>query len=337
MLEYLYTHKGKYFSGQGLDYNDELKKLKLNPRNFPKKELMCFFVQAPTDKEIAQMARDFEVEEKYFHKFKTETRSMRYSFSPLIFGMTDYITDGANKIHIVHLLFIIKHNVLLLVVSEQSKYFKELFDRVIEKVKKRKLKSETYILYEYLQQDTKENYDVIERMDDKLTVLENKIITNTAEEKALLQEILALKKYLIKMNKRLWSSSKIIFTVKKDLTSLKLTHEEQALLDDIYDTFMHQIDLIETHKETVTDLLEIYTTTLNNKLADISNKLNVVMKKMAALTIIIMIPTMIASVYGTNFHFLPEITWKYGYLWLWISMTVSAFLTWFSFHKKGWI
>jgi len=337
MLEYLYTHKGKYFSGQGLGYSEALKKQKLNPKTFPKKELLCFFVQAPTEKEIVQMARDFEVDEKYFHKFKTETRSMRYSFSPLIFGMTDYVADSANKIHIAHLLFIIKHNVLLLVVSEQSKYFKELFDTVIEKTKKRKIKSEAYILYDYLQQDTKENYDVIESMDDKLSNLENKIITNTAEEKALLQEILALKKYLIKMNKRLWSSSKIIFTVKKDLTSLKLTHEEQALLDDIYDTFMHQIDLIETHKETVTDLLEIYTTTLNNKLASISNNLNIVMKKMAALTIIIMVPTMIASIYGTNFHYLPEITWKYGYLWLWISMIVTAFFTWFSFHRKKWI
>ena len=76
MLEYLYTHKGKYFSGQGLGYSEALKKQKLNPKTFPKKELLCFFVQAPTEKEIVQMARDFEVDEKYFHKFKTETRSM---------------------------------------------------------------------------------------------------------------------------------------------------------------------------------------------------------------------------------------------------------------------
>lgn len=337
MLEYLYTHKGKYYSGQGLNYASELKKIRLNPKTFPKKELLCFFVQSPTEKEIAQMAKDFEVEEKYFHKFKTESRSIRYSFDPLIFGMTDYISEDSGKIHVAHLLLVIKHNVLLLVVSEQSKYFKELFSKVIEKTQKRKLKSEAYILYEFLHQDTKENYDVIENIDDKLAELEKKIITNQSEEKTLLQEIMSQKKYLIKMNKRLWASSKIIFTIKKDLTSLKLTHEEQALLDDIYDTLMHQVDLIETQKEMVTDLLEIYTTTLNNKLADISNKLNIVMKKMAALTIIIMIPTMIASVYGTNFHFLPEITWKYGYLWLWVAMTVSAFFTWYSFHKKGWI
>ncbi len=337
MLEYLYTHKGKYYSGQGLNYVEELKKIRLNPKNFPKKELLCFFVQSPSEKEIIQMAKDFDVEEKHFHKFRTEQRSARYSFNPLIFCLTDYISEDTGKIHIAHLLLVIKHNVLLLVVAEQSKYFKELFDTVIEKTKKRKLKSEAYILYEFLHQDTKENYEVIEKIDDKLAELEKKIIANQHDEKLLLQDIMSQKKYLIKMNKRLWASSKIIFTIKKDLTALKLTHEEQALLDDIYDTLMHQVDLIETQKETVTDLLEIYTTTLNNKLAEISNKLNVVMKKMAALTIIIMIPTMIASVYGTNFHVLPELSWRYGYLWLWILMGASAFFTWYSFHKKGWI
>ncbi|MGV8150206.1 MAG: magnesium transporter CorA family protein [Candidatus Woesearchaeota archaeon] len=337
MLEYLYTHKGKYYSGQGLSYISELQKIKLKPKNFPKHELLCFFVQAPTDTEIKQMAKDFSVEEKYFIKFKTESRSIRYSFDPLIFCMTDYIAEQTSKIHVAHLLLVIKHNVLLVVVSEQSKYFKELFDKVIDKTQKRKLKSEAYILYEFLHQDAKENYEVIESVDDKLAALEKRIISGSGEEKIMLQEIMSQKKYLIKMNKRLWASSKIIFTVKKDLTSLKLTQEEQALLDDIYDTFMHQIDLIETQKETVTDLLEIYTTTLNNKLAEISNKLNIVMKKMAALTIIIMVPTLIAGIYGTNFHFLPEIAWKYGYLWLWGFMIAAGLFTWYSFHKKGWI
>jgi magnesium transporter len=337
MLEYLYTHKGKYHSGQGLGYIAELKKQKLNPKTFPKNELLCFFVQAPTDIEIKQMAHDFDVEEKHFHKFKTESRSIRYSFDPLIFCLTDYITEQAGKIHVAHLLLIIKHNVLVVVVAESSKYFKELFDTVIDKTQKRKLKSEAYILYEFLHQDTKENYEVIENIDDKLALLEKKIISGPGEEKITLLEIMSQKKYLIKMNKRLWASSKIIFTIKKDLTSLKLTHEEQGLLDDIYDTLMHQIDLIETQKEIVTDLLEIYTTTLNNKLAEISNNLNIVMKKMAALTIIIMIPTMIASVYGTNFHFLPEITWRYGYLYMLGIMALTAFLTYYSFHKRQWI
>jgi Mg2+ and Co2+ transporter CorA len=85
------------------------------------------------------------------------------------------------------------------------------------------------------------------------------------------------------------------------MLGIKPEPQRMALLDDIYDTFLHQIDLIETQKETVTDYLEIFTTMISNRLAATSNELNIVMKKMTALTIIIMIPTLIAGVYGTNF------------------------------------
>ncbi len=320
-----------------MDYAKALQKHKLNPKTFPKKELLCMFVQNPSSEEIKEISRDFSVEEKYFSKFRNDTRSLRYSFNPLVFSYTDYYMDNANLIRMARLLFAIKENVVLLVVADESKYFQELFNRVKDNVIKRRLKSEAFLLYEFLHQDATENYDVLERMDDKITALEQRIIENKQADTLLLKEIMNIKKELIRMNKRLWASSKVIFTIKKDLTSLKLTHEELSLLDDIYDTLLHQIDLIETQKETVTDYLEIFTTNVSNRLAVISNELNVVMKKMAALTIIIMVPTLIAGIYGSNFHYLPEITWQYGYLYMWIAMILTAGITYGLFHKKGWI
>ncbi len=337
MIDYLYTRKSKYISGKGLTYREALKKQKLNPKTFPKSELLCMFIQNPSPAEIEEIGVDFSVEERYFAKFKTDVRSVRYSLDPLMFSFTDYYTDANNRIKIARLLFVIKENVLLLIVAEESKYFQDLFTKVKESAQKRKLKSEAFILYEFLHHDTKENYDVLERMDDKITALEQKVIDNKQADTIMLREIMHIKKELIHMNKRLWASSKVIFTIKKDLTSLKLTHEELSLLDDIYDTLLHQIDLIETQKETVTDYLEIFTTNVSNRLAVISNELNVVMKKMAALTIIIMVPTLIAGIYGTNFHFLPEITWQYGYLYMWIAMIIAAGITYGLFHRKGWI
>ncbi|MEM4637468.1 MAG: CorA family divalent cation transporter [Candidatus Woesearchaeota archaeon] len=336
MFKYLYTHNKKYYSGENASYVEGIKKIGINPKKFSKKELLCFFIQNPGAEEFSQISKDFGIEEKYFQKVKTESRSVRYSFDPLIFCLTDYVTEYG-KIQIAHLLMLIKDNVLLLVVLENYSYFKNLFDAVVEKAKKRKLYSETYILYEFLHHDTKENYDVIENIDDKLAYLEKKIIESNSDSKILLQEILSQKKYLIKLNKRLWATSKIIFTIKKDLTALKLSNEEKSLLEDIYDTLMHQIDLIETQKETVTDLLEIYTTTLNNRLAEISNNLNVVMKKMTALTIIIMVPTLVASIYGMNFENMPELKWPLGYAFAIGVMIFLGFSTYYVFHKRDWI
>lgn len=327
MIEYFYKKSSKQITGSSKNYN-EFKKMNV------KKDL-CFLTQNPTDSEIKEICKDFHLQEKPFHKFKNETRSLRYDFNPLTFTFTDYYTVNS-QIKTSHLLFIVKNDVLILASSDNSPYFTELFRKVWRGATLHKKHSSGYILYEFLSQDAKENYDVIESMDDKIALLEKKVLSDT-HEKLLTHEIITLKKELIQMSKRFWASSKIIFTIKKDLTSIHLSKEDIALLDDIYDTFLHQIDTIETQKETVTDYLEIFTTVISNRLASISNELNAVMKKMAALTIIIMVPTLIAGIYGMNYHIMPELSWRYGYAFAIALMVVSGWLTYLTFHRKKWV
>ncbi|HYD02901.1 MAG TPA: magnesium transporter CorA family protein [Alphaproteobacteria bacterium] len=300
-----------------------------------KNSFLCIMLQNPTETDVERLCKDFKLDIAPFRKFKHESRSLRYNFNPLVFTFTDYYTTN-NDIKISHLLFVVQNNLLILVTSDTADYYTELFTKVINKAKDKKKFSSGYILYEFLHQDAKENYDVLESLDDKIALLEDKILNNS-HDKNIVAEIVGLKKEFIDMSKRLWASSKIIFTIRKDLTSIKLSKEDIALLDDIYDTFMHQIDLIETHKETVTDYLEIYSSTISNKLTATSNELNVVMKKMTAMTILIMVPTLIAGVYGMNFDFMPELSWPFGYAFALGAMVLAAYITYYQFHKKGWI
>jgi magnesium transporter len=328
MIEYFYKHGGKHVVGEAKNYIELKSKVK-------SKDFLCFLVQCPDDSEIEGICKDHRLDTKPFRKFKGETRSLRYSFDPLIFTFTDYYTINEH-IKISHLLFVVKDNLLILVSSDTSPYYKDLFRKILEKSQSRKKSSSGYILYEFLHQDAKENYDVLESMDDKIANLEKRVLEDN-HEKNLTHDILTLKKELIQMSKRLWASSKVIFTIRKDLSSIHLNKEEVSLLDDIYDTFLHQIDLIETQKETVTDYLEIFTTIISNRLAATSNELNIVMKKMAALTIIIMVPTLIAGIYGMNYHYMPELSWKFGYAFALILMLVAAWFTYSVFHRKKWI
>jgi len=329
MIEYFYKKGLKYFSGDSKSYKE------FKAKDIPK-EFQCLIVQNPSENEALQLCHDYHLEEKPFKKFKTENRSLRYSFNPLTFVFTDYYTDTAERVKVSKILFIVKNNLLVLITSENSEYYRDLFNKVTKLAQEQKKCSTGYILYEFLHQDAKENYDVLESMDDKIESLEGKVLSET-HEKPVVHEIVALKKELIQMSKRLWASSKVIFTIKRELTSIKLTKEDSALLDDIYDTFLHQIDMIETQKETVTDFLEIFTTTISNRLAATSNELNMVMKKMAALTIIIMVPTLIAGIYGMNYHIMPELSWRYGYAFALAFMTICAWLTYMTFHRKKWI
>ena len=73
---------------------------------------LCVLIQNPSDEEVKNLCKDFELEEKPFKKFRTETRSLRYSFDPLVFTFSDYYTTS-NKIKVSHLLFIIRKNILI--------------------------------------------------------------------------------------------------------------------------------------------------------------------------------------------------------------------------------
>ncbi|MGV8141942.1 MAG: magnesium transporter CorA family protein [Candidatus Woesearchaeota archaeon] len=328
MLEYFHKKGSRYVRGDSKSYTDFRKNAKLEG-------FVCMMLQNPAAEEINALCKDFKLQEKPLNRFKEETRSIRYNYNPLTFTFVDYYVIN-NNIRVTHVLFIVKSNFLLMITSEHSNYYIELFDRVVKLAQEKKKYSIGYILYEFLHMDARDNYDVLECMDDRIEALEDKVVSDI-HEKTVTHDILALKKELIKMSKRFWSSSKILSIIKKEFVSVKLMREEMTLMDDVYDTLMHQIDLIETQKETVTDYLEIFTTTISNRLAATSNELNVVMKKMTALTIIIMVPTLIAGIYGMNYKYMPELGWKYGYAFALLLMLGAIVVLYNVFHSRKWI
>lgn len=327
MLRFV-QHTGKrYVEGEGFRYRFS------NRKN----DFLCLFVESPTEQEIKHLCKQFDIKEKHFKHHEADTRAMRHSLNPLIFSYMDHSIDKTGKLFMSKLLFVIKENILILSVPTKIPYYTELFDEIVERMKQKHITRTTHVLYEFLYHDSKENYDVIEQLDDMIEELEIKILKHHMDEREVMSEILRMKRHLIEMNKSLWSSAKIIFTIKKDLTGLHLTKEQMGLLDDIYDTLMHQVDMIETQKETVTEFLEIMTTTISNKLSITSNELNIVMKKMTALTIIIMVPTLIAGIYGMNFKYFPELQLPFGYPLAIGIMILASIGVYYNFHRKGWI
>lgn len=231
-----------------------------------------------------------------------------------------------------------KKNVLLVVTPQKSKFHRELFDSLVTRLEDERKKKNplAYFLYYFLYEDARENYDVIDELENKVMFIEENIQKSSIRPK-LIDEIVKLKRKCFKMSKHLWASAKLIFTIKRGLTPLTLDNELLILMDDVYDTFIHQIDLLTVQREILTDLLEIYATIINNNLASISNNLNLVVKKLTSLTIIIAIPTLIASFYGMNFRNMPELDIPHASIIFWSIALVSMVVPYYLFHKKGWI
>jgi magnesium transporter len=104
----------------------------------------------------------------------------------------------------------------------------------------------------------------------------------------------------------------------------------QLYFRDINDHVVQVNDLLETYRETLTGIMDIY-------LSSVSNKLNEVMKVLTVISTIFIPLTLIASVYGMNFTFMPEleIPWSYPLL-LFIMISLGLFLV-FYFRQKKWI
>lgn len=86
--------------------------------------------------------------------------------------------------------------------------------------------------------------------------------------------------------------------------------------------------------DNVRDLL---TSARELQLAQVSNRLNVVMKKLTAWAAIILIPRLIAGIYGMSFRHMPELDWSFGYPLALGIMVASAGLLYWSFRKRDWL
>jgi magnesium transporter len=141
-----------------------------------------------------------------------------------------------------------------------------------------------------------------------------------------------------------------LFQIKRDLLQLRrvMAPERDALLvlarqevplfgrnvtvyfQDVYDHVVRVTDAIDVYQDLLTNALESY-------LSLVSNNLNQVMKTLTSLTVILMVPTLIAGIYGMNFDNMPELHWGVGYP-LALAMMVGAALALFTlFRRKHWI
>jgi magnesium transporter len=90
------------------------------------------------------------------------------------------------------------------------------------------------------------------------------------------------------------------------------------------------IDAIETFRDMVSGMLDIY-------LSSISNRMNAVMKVLTIIATIFMPLTFIAGIYGMNFKYMPELEWQWGYPAVWLIVVFIGISMLIYFKKKRWL
>ncbi len=144
-----------------------------------------------------------------------------------------------------------------------------------------------------------------------------------------IQLINLLKKDLIILRKAVWPLRENINKILKQEIEL-ISKSSMIYFRDIYDHIIHTIDVIETSRDMVSSLMDIY-------LSSISNRMNEIIKVLTIFSTIFIPLTFIVGLYGMNFIYLPEFQWRYGYVFVWVIILLVAGSMLLFFRKKKWI
>jgi magnesium transporter len=143
-----------------------------------------------------------------------------------------------------------------------------------------------------------------------------------------LQAIFGLKKDLVEMRKVVAPSREVVNVLLRR-EQPRFGEELLPYFQDIYDHIVRVIDSVDTHRDLLAAALDTY-------LSIVSNDVSQTVKKMTAVTAILMVDALVAGVYGMNFDLIPELHWAYGYAWALGLMAVLSLALAAVFRRISW-
>ncbi len=184
-----------------------------------------------------------------------------------------------------------------------------------------------YLAYSLLDSIVDNYFIILEKLGERIEFLEEKLVTQPTPE--TLQMIHHLRREMIFLRKAVWPLREVVNGLERGESSL-IKESTRIYLRDVYDHTIQTIDTIETYRDMVSGMLDIY-------LSSVSNRLNSVMKVLTIIATIFMPLTFLAGVYGMNFKFMPELEWRWGYPFIWLIMVGIGVFMFFYFKKKRWL
>jgi magnesium transporter len=223
--------------------------------------------------------------------------------------------------------FIIGHNFIISFQEKPGDIFDPIRDR-IKNVKGRIRKAGAdFLAYSLIDSIVDYYFIVLESLDEKIEFFENILVSSPSRE--LLLDIQNLKREIIFLRKFAWPMRETVSLLERSESPL-IQESTNIYFKDIYDHTIQVIDTIEIFRETLSSMLDIY-------LSSISNKMNEIMKVLTIIATIFMPLTFIAGIYGMNFKYMPELGWRWGYPMIWgITLTISSIMLIY-FKKKKWL
>lgn len=207
----------------------------------------------------------------------------------------------------------------------------QLFNMIRERIRNNpaqglQKKTSDYLAYRLIDTVVDNYFIVLEGLVDQIEKLEDIIIIHP--EKQTAKALYRLKRQILMLRKAVWPTRDVVnylFKLEHNIFS-EFTH---VYLRDVYDHTVQAIDTIEVFREILSNMLDIY-------LSSLTNRMNEIIKVLTIIATIFMPVTFIASIYGMNFHYMPELSWKWSYPIVLVVMGTIVVTMLLYFRRKNW-
>jgi len=237
------------------------------------------------------------------------------------------LADSNGAIESEQVSLIIGNNYVLSVSERETDIFTAKRKRLKMNKGAVRLKGADYLAYSLLDIIVDHYFVVLEKTGENLEDLEESILQKPAE--IYLQIIHALKREMIAMRQAAWPLREAIIGLEQS-NRVFVDPDVSLHLRDVYSHVVQIIDTIEIYREMLSGMLDIY-------LSSVNNKLNEVMKILTIFAAIFIPLTLISGIYGMNFKFMPELEWLYGYPFALGLMAATAIVLLGYFKRKRWL
>lgn len=238
-----------------------------------------------------------------------------------------YYNDNIKEINSEQVSIIFGQNYVISFQEREGDVFNPIRDRIrTGKGRIRKMGAD-YLAYSLMDAIVDNYFIILEKIGEDIEDAEESMITNPTP--GTLHAIHLLKRKMISLRKSVWPLREVVSALERSESPL-IRDTTRIYLKDVYDHTIQVIDTVETFRDMLSGMLDVY-------LSSISNKMNEIMKVLTIIATIFIPLTFIAGVYGMNFENMPELKWDWGYRVVWFVMLLMGISMLAYFRKKKWL
>ena len=207
----------------------------------------------------------------------------------------------------------------------------DVFDTIRERLRSdkgriRKMGAD-YLVYVLMDTIVDNYFAVLEKIGEKIEEIEDETVTNPSPE--TLHTIHDLKRQMIMLRKSIWPLREVINRLERWESKL-INESTDIFLRDLYDHTIQVVDAVETFRDMLSGMMDIY-------MSSVSNRMNEVMKVLTIIATIFLPLTLVAGIYGMNFRIMPELQWEMGYPFALLIMLAVGIIMLIYFKRKNWL